>query len=142
MTYWVQHHLILIIYSVFPGTISYISDILDPETRTIAVRTEVANTDLLLKPGMFANLTIELNHNGAAVAVPPGAVLDNQGQRFIFVRLDEHHFQPRLVSTGASDGGWVEITQGLDVGEEVVTNGNFQLKSKLFEAVLEAGHVH
>jgi multidrug efflux pump subunit AcrA (membrane-fusion protein) len=106
------------------------------------VRTEVANTGLLLKPGMFADLSIELNHNGAAVAVPAGAILDDQGMPFVFVRVDGHHFEPRLVATGATDGGWVEIAQGVEDGEEVVTDGNFQLKSKLFEAVLEASHVH
>jgi Cu(I)/Ag(I) efflux system membrane fusion protein/cobalt-zinc-cadmium efflux system membrane fusion protein len=127
---------------VFGGTISYISDVLDPETRTITVRTEVANTGLLLKPGMFADLSIVLNHNGAAVAVPAGAVLDDQGMPFVFVRVDENRFEPRPVTTGASDGGWIEIMQGVEVGEEVVTDGNFQLKSKLFEAVLDAGHVH
>ena len=37
---------------------------------------------------------------------------------------------------------FVEIASGVDAGEEVVTNGNFQLKSKLYEAILEAGHVH
>jgi cobalt-zinc-cadmium efflux system membrane fusion protein len=126
----------------FHGTLSYISDVLNPETRTITVRTEVPNTGLKLKPGMFANLTIELNHNGKAVAVPAGALLDDQGRPFLFVRRDEHHFRPRLVTLGASDGGFVEIVRGLEVGEEVVTSGNFQLKSKLYEAVLEAGHVH
>jgi cobalt-zinc-cadmium efflux system membrane fusion protein len=126
----------------FRGTISYISDILDPETRAITVRTEVANTDLKLKPGMFANLTIELNHNGEAVAVPADALLDDQGRPFLFVRKDQHHFEPRLVTVGASEDGFVEIVTGLNVGEEVVTSGSFQLKSKLYEAALEAGHVH
>jgi hypothetical protein len=55
---------------------------------------------------------------------------------------DGHHFEPRLVTTGASDEGWVEIVDGLEVGQEVVTTGNFQLKSMLYQAVLEAGHVH
>jgi cobalt-zinc-cadmium efflux system membrane fusion protein len=126
----------------FRGTISYVSDILDPETRAITVRTEVANTGLKLKPGMFANLTIELNHNGEAVAVPAEALLDDQGRPFLFVRKDEHHFEPRLVTVGASEDGFVEIVTGLNAGEEVVTNGSFQLKSKLYEAVLAAGHVH
>jgi cobalt-zinc-cadmium efflux system membrane fusion protein len=126
----------------FPGTLSYVSDILDPETRAITVRTEVANTGLKLKPGMFANLSIELNHNGEAVAVPAEALLDDRGRPFLFVRKDEHHFEPRVVTVGASEGGFVEIVTGLEVGEKVVTSGNFQLKSKLYEAVLDAGHVH
>jgi RND family efflux transporter MFP subunit len=127
---------------VFRGTISYISDMLHPETRTITVRTEVTNTGLKLKPGMFADLTIELSQNGHAVAVPSDAILDDQGLPFLFVARDSRHFEPRLVTVGASGGGFVEILSGLEVGEEVVTTGNFQLKSKLYEAVLEAGHIH
>jgi len=127
---------------IFRGTISYIGDILDPETRTITVRTEVENTGLKLKPGMFADLTIELAQNGHAVAVPADAVLEDHGVPFLFVKTDERHFQPRIVSLGASGGGFVEIAGGLEVGEVVVTTGNFQLKSKLNEAVLDAGRVH
>ncbi len=127
---------------IFRGKISYISDVLHPETRTITVRTEVTNTDLKLKPGMFADLTIELNQNGHAIAVPSEAVLDDHGLPFVFVVHEGHHFQPRLVGVGASGDGYTQIVSGLEVGDEVVTQGNFQLKSKLYEAVLEAGHIH
>jgi cobalt-zinc-cadmium efflux system membrane fusion protein len=127
---------------VFRGTISYIADILNSETRTITVRTEVTNTGFKLKPGMFADLNIELSQNGEAVAVPAEAVLDDRGVPFLFVRKGDLRFEPRLVTVGASGGGFVEIVNGLEVGEEVVTVGNFQLKSKLYEAVLEAGHIH
>jgi cobalt-zinc-cadmium efflux system membrane fusion protein len=126
----------------FHGTITYISDILDPETRTITVRTEVANPELKLKPGMFADVTIQVSHNGGTLAVPVEAVLDDHGYALLFVQRDDHSFQPRRVRPGVSEEGWVEITDGLAEGEIVVTTGNFQLKSLLYEATLEAGHVH
>jgi len=127
---------------VFRGVITYIGDILDPDTRTITVRTEVNNTDSKLKPGMFADLTIQLSENGMALVVPSQAVLDDAGEFLVFVRIDGNRFEPRHVTVGTRENGSVEVTGGLEVGEEVVTNGNFQLKSKLYEAVLEAGHVH
>lgn len=126
----------------FKGTITYVSDILDPETRTITVRTELSNPDLKLKPGMFANLSIELSHIGAALSVPSEAVLDDLGWPMVFVRRNARQFQPRLVTPGARQNGFVEIVAGLEPGDWVVTTGNFQLKSKLFEAVLEASHIH
>ncbi|MFC1529376.1 efflux RND transporter periplasmic adaptor subunit [Gemmatimonadota bacterium] len=127
---------------VFSGTITYISDVLNEDTRTITVRTEVPNAGNRLKPGMFANVVIKLNTNGEAVALPVEAVLDDQEKQLLFVRTGPRQFEPRYVITGTREGGFVEIVSGVEVGEEVVTNGNFQLKSKLYEALLEAGHVH
>ena len=127
---------------VFRGSITYISDVLNEDTRTITVRTEVPNPDGKLKPGMFANVTIELTKNGAAVAIPVEAVLDDDGKRLVFIRMGTLRFEPRHVTTGTREGGFVQIVSGIEVGEDVVTTGNFQLKSKLYEAILEAGHVH
>jgi len=127
---------------VFSGKITYISDVLNEDTRTITVRTEVPNTGNRLKPGMFANVVIELNANGEAVAIPVEAVLDDQEEHLVFIRTGLRQFEPRHVITGTRDDGFVEIVSGVEVGDEVVTNGNFQLKSRLYEALLKAGHVH
>lgn len=126
----------------FSGNITYISDVLNDATRTITVRTEVPNPDSRLKPGMFADVVIELDTNGGAIAVPVEAVLDDEGARLVFIRTGPNRFEPRHVTTGTREGDFVEITSGIAVGEEIVTTGNFQLKSKLYEALLEAGHVH
>jgi cobalt-zinc-cadmium efflux system membrane fusion protein len=126
----------------FRGQITYVGDILDPDTRTITVRTEVNNPEEKLKPGMFADLAIQLSLNGEALSVPSAAVLDDEGSSLVFVRIEQDVFEPRHVTLGVRENGWVEVTSGLEAGEEVVVNGNFQLKSKLYEAVLEAGHVH
>jgi cobalt-zinc-cadmium efflux system membrane fusion protein len=126
----------------FRGQITYVGDILDPDTRTITVRTEVANPEGKLKPGMFADLNIELSANGTALVVPSSAVLDDEGESLVFIRLEGNQFEPRHVTVGIRENSWVEVTSGLEAGEEVVINGNFQLKSKLYEAILEAGHVH
>ncbi len=127
---------------VFPGVITYVGDILDPDTRTITVRTEVGNTEGKLKPGMFADLNIELSENGTALVVPSSAVLDDEGESLVFVRKDGNRFEPRHVVVGARDNGFIEVTDGLEAGDAVVIDGNFQLKSKLYEAILDAGHVH
>jgi cobalt-zinc-cadmium efflux system membrane fusion protein len=126
----------------FSGSITYISDVIDADTRTITVRTEVPNAQNRLKPGMFANVVIKLGTNGGAVAVPISAVLDDGGERLVFIRTETGRFEPRHVVTGTREDDFVEIVSGVEVGEEIVTIGNFQLKSKLYEALLEAGHVH
>lgn len=126
----------------FQGTITFISDLLDPETRAITVRTEVPNPALLLKPGMFADLVIEVSQNGKALSVPSEAVLDDKGRPMVFVQTGPGRFEPRLVTLGARQNGFLEVVEGLEEGDVVVTRGNFQLKSKLNEALLHAAHVH
>jgi cobalt-zinc-cadmium efflux system membrane fusion protein len=126
----------------FQGIIAYVGDLLDPETRTVTARTEVPNPQMKLKPGMFAELTIELAQNGGALAVPDEAVLQDQEWSMVFVWKDSLRFEPRLVVLGTRGGGFVEVARGLQAGERVVTRGNFQLKSKLNEALLHAAHIH
>jgi cobalt-zinc-cadmium efflux system membrane fusion protein len=125
----------------FEGKICYIGDVLKEETRTITVRTEVHNTGNKLKPGMFANIRIFLNHQTSALTVPQGAVLDDQNDTLVFVKQGNQFF-PRLIETGVKENGDVEVKAGLEEGEEVVVKGNFQLKSKLYDEILKKAGVH
>jgi cobalt-zinc-cadmium efflux system membrane fusion protein len=124
----------------FAGTISYVSDLVRPETRTIAVRTEVQNPQQRLKPGMFADVTFFLGDRTNALAIPQIAILDNQDEHLVFVRSN-HGYIPQVVEVGTKENGYCEILRGLEEGDLVVVNGQFQLKSKLFEDLLKAGHV-
>lgn len=125
----------------FYGTIKYISDVLNQETRTITVRTEVKNKDMKLKAGMFANIKITLNQQDLALAVPSDCILEDQGEDIVFIKKGEEYFL-QVVETGAQENGYLEITQGLSEGDEVVCKGNYQLKSKLYEEILKKGHIH
>jgi len=126
---------------VFRGRISFISDILKEESRTITVRTEVENKGQKLKPGMFADMTIYLNHQEKILAVPETAVLDDQNEKIVFVPV-EGGFRARVVQVGMKEGGFVEIVAGLEAGEEVVTVGSYQLKSRMHEEILRRAGVH
>jgi len=126
---------------VFKGRISYIGDVLKEETRTITVRTEVRNPEAKLKPGMFADVILALDENGRALVVPQEAILDDAGDTIVFVPAGGG-YTPRIVKAGAHDNGWIQILDGLREGEEVVTAGGFQLKSKLLEDVQGRTHIH
>ena len=126
---------------LFRGNICYISDILNEETRTVTVRTEVKNTDQRLKPGMFASMVIFFREAARVLAVPEEAVLDDRGESLVFV-CERDGFRPRIVETGIRDDGHREILAGLAEGEEVVTSGGFQLKSKLYDDILKSAHAH
>jgi membrane fusion protein, copper/silver efflux system len=115
---------------------------MNEETRTITIRTEVANPEHKLKPGMFASVRIQLNGDGQVLAVPAEAVLEEGDARVVFVKR-EGEFAPRVIRTGIKEDGFLEVLDGLEPGDVVVTRGHFQLKSKLLDDVLKSsGHTH
>ena len=126
---------------VFKGRVQYIGDILKEETRTVTLRTEVKNEGYRLKPGMFASLTILLDRQARALTVPQAAVLDDRDRKIVFLSRDGEFF-PRVIVTGPKMDGFLTILSGLADGDRVVTNGNFQLKSKLYDEILKGSHVH
>jgi cobalt-zinc-cadmium efflux system membrane fusion protein len=115
----------------FTGKVTYVSDFLDPQTRTAKVRCEVPNADLRLKLDMFATIELPTTFSRNAVAVPSGAVHEVGGSMVVFVRKTPTEFEPRPVVAGNTVRGMVEITSGLAAGEPVVTMGAFHLKSIL-----------
>jgi multidrug efflux pump subunit AcrA (membrane-fusion protein) len=108
------------------------------DTQTIIVRADVANRQSRLKPGMFASVSFVLAEAARALVVPEAAVLDDDGEAMVFVVAGDR-FLPRAVRLGSQTDGLWEVIEGLAEGDEVVTHGGFQLRSKLFDAVLRAG---
>ncbi len=125
----------------FSGKVNYIGDVLKEDTRTITVRAEVENSDYKLKPGMFASIRIALNHHSRVLVVPQDSVLEDKGDKIVFIKRGEQFFL-QVVHTGARENGYIEILQGLAEGDEVAVTGSYQLKSKLYEEILKAGHIH
>ena len=84
---------------------------------------------------------IFLNHQDQALVLPKEAILDDGNDKIVFIKKGDKYY-PQLVELGAQDNFQAEILRGLAPGEEVVTKGCFQLKSKLYDAILKKGHVH
>ncbi len=127
----------------FRGTIGYVADILDPQTRTAKVRVEIPNPHRKLKPGMFATVRLRAQAPSPAalvVAVPPSAVQQVDGQPVVFIKKDATTFQRRAVKLGLTMGDLIEVAEGLKEGEEVVTTGSFTLKSELLKERIGEGH--
>lgn len=115
----------------FTGQVTYISDFLDPRTRTARVRCEVPNRDMRLKLDMYANVNLPTRFSRRTLAVPGGAVQEVGDKTVVFVRKTATQFEPRWVSAGNTVRDLVEITHGLAEGEPVVKAGAFHLKSIL-----------
>ena len=124
----------------FKGKISYTGDIIDEKTRTVKARITVDNSSGLLKPGMFATVSIDSARGSLqkAISVPEEAVFLDGSERYVFVQEGDERFVVRRVSVGPSSGWKIEIKEGLKVGEAVVTKGVFTLKSELKKKTLQA----
>ena len=110
----------------FSGKVIFVSSVVDPETRTIKVRTEVPNRDGKLKPDMFANVQIITEVDRSAISVPQSAVLNDNGQSILFV-LAAGGYQKRVITVGIESGDRIEIRDGINAGEKVVVKGNYLL---------------
>jgi membrane fusion protein, copper/silver efflux system len=111
----------------FEGRVSFIAPTVDPMTKTVKVRIEADNRDGALKPEMFADVTLS-EPQREVVAVPQSSVL-NTGTRSIVFVVAGDSFEPREVTTGATDGQFVEI-RGVNAGEKVATQANFLIDSE------------
>src|SRR5689334_3676330 len=112
--------------STFSGKVIFVDSVVDPNTRTVKVRTEVANPDGRLKPDMFANVQIVTDVNRAAISIPQSAVLNDDGKSIVFVAQDKG-YQKRQVQAGIKNNDQVEIVDGLNAGDKVVVKGNYWL---------------
>jgi len=133
----------------FEGMIAFTDPFLNPETRTIRVRVNIANPDQRLKPNMYARATIRLPM-GSFLAVPENAVLQSGSRSIVLVEEEPGRFRPQPVRLGRQ---WLfdnaraedekrtlvfkkearryhEVLAGLDEGDVVVTSGNFLLGSE------------
>lgn len=115
----------------FTGKVTYLSDFLDPQTRTAKVRCEVPNRDIRLKLDMYANVNLPTTFSRKALAVPAGAIQEVGDKTVVFIRKGPTRFEPRGVTVGNRVRELVEITHGLAEGEPVVTASAFHLKSIL-----------
>lgn len=126
---------------IFQGQVSYVGDMVNEETRTITVRADVGNDDHRLKSGMFASVDVLLNGGEQMLVVPAAAVLEEGYEKVVFVQHDDS-FIRRQIETGVVYAGYQQVVKGLEAGEEVVIQGNHQLRSELKGEILEQAHQH
>jgi Cu(I)/Ag(I) efflux system membrane fusion protein len=122
--------------TTFKGKLTYIYPYAERKTRTVKARLEFPNEDLLLKPDMFAEVTIRAQPRESVVAVPEEAVVRSGLREKVFIVEAPGRFEPRDVTVGVSSEGWTEVLSGIEPGEEVVVSAQFLIdsESKLREA--------
>ena len=117
--------------SAFHGKVTFVYPTVSPTTRTVKVRIEVANADMLLKPDMYATVGISVPVAAAQVlAVPDSAVLDTGRTQVVLVERTPGHFEPHAVAVGRHADGYAEIRGGIDAGNKVVVGANFLIDAE------------
>lgn len=115
----------------FQGKVVYIYPYLQSQNRTVKVRLEVPNPDLLLKPGMFAQVKLEPDRMGEGVNVLRQAVMHTGRRDLVYLALPRNEFEAREVTLGTElDGGMVAVLSGLRGGERVVMSPEFLMDSE------------
>jgi membrane fusion protein, heavy metal efflux system len=104
--------------------IDYVSAAIDPVTRRLLVRATIDNAEGLLKPEMFANVTIYSASDHPAVGVPKQALIYEGDQVRIWVAHDDKSIELRQIKTGLTNGDLVEVRGNLNPGDKIVTKGS------------------
>ena len=113
----------------FNGRVDFIYPQVDMDTRTAKVRIVSSNSDLQLKPGMFANVALKIPM-GQQLIIPATGILQSGTRQIAFVNRSDGYIEPRDVQLGARVGDNFVVLKGLKAGEAVVTSANFLIDSE------------
>lgn len=116
--------------TTIPGRIDFIYDELNSETRSVKARISVPNPGLRLKPGMYATVTLVGGDTEPTSVVPAEAVIRSGNREAVILALGDGRFYPTDVVTGVQSDGHVQILQGLQGTETVVTSAQFLIDSE------------
>jgi cobalt-zinc-cadmium efflux system membrane fusion protein len=113
----------------FEGVITYLGDIVDPETRTITIRTDINNQDQMLKPDMLITMKVA-GSKVEKIGVPNEAIISEDDTPSVFVKTSENTFTLKPVTLGIKDKDNTHIDSGISEGDEVVIKGAFHLNNE------------
>jgi len=113
----------------FTGVLTRVSAIVNPETRTVRARMELANANRRLKPAMLATMVLK-NQTERRQVVPITAIVREENVEHLFIRLDDKTFTLRPVTLGPEYGGRRVLLEGVRDGETIVTDGAFHLNNE------------
>ncbi len=121
------------------GKLSYISPMVNVETRTAEARVVLANRKGQWRPGLFVTVEIVEEEKPVPVAVPPGAIQTLRDWSVVFVKYGDV-FEARPLKLGRRTRDWVEVLEGLSPGEQYAASNSFIIKAEIGKAT--ASHQH
>ena len=118
------------------GKIIFVGDIVNPETRTVLIRTEIDNSNQMLKPDMLITVTVQ-SKKVSKLAVSTAAVVRENDRSYVFAQTGPNKFRLREIEVGSRDGNMVSILSGIAIGETIVVDGAFHLNNERKKKELE-----
>ncbi len=124
----------------FYGTITSIYNVVDEKSRTVKARIELNNSSRKLKPEMFCSVKIQTQFGKETIKIPSTALMGETEKHFVFIAINDTTFERRDVRTGVETKEFAEVVDGLLIGERIVINGGFFLKSELAKETFGEEH--
>ena len=115
---------------MFKGKIDFVNPVLDSMSRTLKIRTTIKNPSGQIKPGMVADVTLDIKLAGHPLVIPRTAIINTGKRKVVWSKINDKQFQAKEIQTGYESEGYIEVKSGLIEGEEVVIEGNFLLDAQ------------
>lgn len=126
----------------FIGKVSFIYPVINPQTRSVKVRSEFSSLNSKLKPQMYGE-TIFYSDNGTGLLVPADAVIFSGNNNVVWVKTSDGMFEARKVEIGEKYGDKYQIISGLNVADEIAASGGFLIDSESqLKTGMPTGHQH
>ncbi len=122
----------------FEAQIIWVGDSINASTRTLPVRANVSNCDLLLKPGMFARIKINVGQV-QVMLIPRSAIVQKGDKNLVYIDQGNRVYLQQEVETGVGDTQDIEVKSGLQLGQRVVTQGSTALLGTAMKVVEDKG---
>jgi membrane fusion protein, heavy metal efflux system len=134
----VEVHVPALSQSEIPGKLSFVSPIVDPATRTVEVRMDVANPSGALKPDQLASMTFT-GHAGRKLTIPNAAVVRENNKDYVFVQSAPLKYVLREISLGNEEDDRRIVLSGVQIDEHIVTDGAFHLNNQRKQNAIKGG---
>ncbi|MBT5986516.1 MAG: HlyD family efflux transporter periplasmic adaptor subunit, partial [Nitrospina sp.] len=112
------------------GRLTYLSSIIDETNRTVTGRVVIQNQKNLWRPGTFVEVELIVEERPVPISIKAEAIQNLRDWSVVFVKYGDY-FEGRPVELGVSDGIWVEVLDGLSVGEEYAVKNSFTVKAEI-----------
>ncbi|MFA7229725.1 MAG: efflux RND transporter periplasmic adaptor subunit [Victivallaceae bacterium] len=119
----------------YPGAITFWNNRINPATGSLLMQATFPNPEMLLVPGMYVKVTLETKHPEKALLAPLNAILDSQAGKSVMLVNKDSVVEERKITTGDSDGPYIQITSGLKAGDLIIVEGLQKVRSGLKVAI-------